>query len=194
MNPNQNQPQNQQSIASSGGVSSILIILLILTLIATGGLYFLISKNSQAPQVTDEEISAPLPTFPAELQVSPSPTPSPKPIAHGKSGFLISLGSNVKGPRMGKLDIDPYDPAVNSQQKITIEVVDKDNPVSKVYAILQTDNKTSPRHELKLVSGTTTSGNWEGNWTVQDTYLYNYVLTLEAVSLSGTSSVNITLR
>ena len=192
MDPNQNQPQNQSS-GSPSGVSSILVILLILTLIATGGLYFLINRTAQPEQVSEDQVTAPLPTFPIE-EVTPTLTPSPKPIAHGKSGFLISLGSNVKGPRMGKVDIDPYDPELNSLQKITVEVVDKDNPVNKVYATLTTDNRTSPRQELKLISGTVNSGNWEAMWTVGDTYLYNYVLTLEAVSLSGTSSVNITLR
>jgi len=99
----------------------------------------------------------------------------------------------MKGPRMGAGSIDPYDPAKGGKQQVTIEIGDK-TPIQKVVAILKTDNKTSPAVELKPLNGATNQGNWQGEWIVDDTYLYTYILTIRATSASGTSYTDILLR
>lgn len=122
-----------------------------------------------------------------------TPTPSPKPIPHGTTDFFVSVGKEVKGPRMGKGTISPYDPEIGANQKLTIAVSDT-VPVTKVVATLKTDKKTSEPHVLTLGTGTNLSGNWTGEWTMDDSYLYTYVLSVQATSASGTSTVDVTLR
>lgn len=41
---------------------------------------------------------------------------------------------------------------------------------------------------------TTTDGEWQGSWPVNDTYLYTYGLILQATSGTKTAKVEITLR
>ena len=95
---------------------------------------------------------------------------------------------------MGQGFIDPYDPALEEKQTLTIEVNNFDKPVEKVTAILTTDNKVSPEYPLKQIDGTENNGHWQGSWTVNNSYLHNYVLTIKAVGPNGTSKVDITLR
>ena len=128
------------------------------------------------------------------LTLIPTNTPTPRPIPHGKQSFSVSLGQKVPGPRMGQGFIDPYDPALEEKQTLTIEVNNFDKPVEKVAAILTTDNKVSPEYPLKQIDGTENNGHWQGSWTVNNSYLHNYVLTIKAVGPNGTSKVDITLR
>jgi len=95
---------------------------------------------------------------------------------------------------MGQGSIDPYDPAPGAQQTLTIEINNFDKPVEKVTAILTTDNKVSPEYPLKQIDGTENSGHWQGSWIINDSYLYNYILTIKATGTNGTSKVDITLR
>ena len=44
------------------------------------------------------------------------------------------------------------------------------------------------------MDGSAADGTWQGSWTVDDSYLYNYNLILTAVSSRGQTSVEITLR
>lgn len=127
------------------------------------------------------------------VKLSPTLTPTPKAIPSGKRGFTVSISSNVKGPRIGRGELDPYDPVRNGNQKLTIEVNDT-VPVESVTAILKTDNKTSPVYQLVPDTEGQLKGNWTGEWSVDDSYLYTYILTIEAQSVSGTSKVDITLR
>lgn len=187
-------------------VDAIILVTLVVILGALGGYYLMnrtsTEKNVQtslqpSPAVTQEQTT---PSTTAQQTATTtttkpvnSPTPSPKPIPHGMKNFYVSIGSEVKGPRMGKGTIDPYDPAVGGKQRLTIEVNDT-VPVQKVVATLKTDKKTSEPHMLTAGAGVTTKGNWSGEWTVDDSYLYTYILSIQATSASGTSSVDITLR
>ena len=94
---------------------------------------------------------------------------------------------------MGKGTINPYDPEIGGKQRLTIAIADT-VPVTKVVAILKTDKKTSEPHALLPETGTNMSGSWTGEWVVDDSYLYTYILSIQATSASGTSSVDITLR
>lgn len=175
------------------------IYILIVVLVVLGGLLyvFVSRKNAPSPLTSstvqtqeNDEISGGNENMQVNEKPIPTATPQPKPIPKGKTDFFVSVGNNVKGPRMGKGTIDPYDPGVNAQQTMTIEVSDT-VPVEKVIALLKTDNKTSSEMMLSPVPGTK---NWKGTWTVDDSYLYTYQLTIKATSASGTSSVDVLLR
>lgn len=176
------------------------IYILLVVLVVLGGLlYVFISRKNMQPSISStqqqtqdstsssDEVET---TIQANDKPFPTATPQPKPIPKGKTDFFVSVGNNVKGPRMGKGTIDPYDPGVGAPQTMTIEVSDT-VPVEKVVATLKTDNKTSAEFALAPVPGTK---NWRGSWTVDDTYLYTYQLTIKATSASGTSSVDVLLR
>jgi len=178
-----------------------LYILLAVLVILGGLLYVFVSRKNSSPspigttqqqsQDDSETISGSAGSEPQTNKAPlPTSTPQPKPIPKGKTDFFVSVGNNIKGPRMGKGTIDPYDPGVNAMQTMTIEVSDT-VPVEKVVVLLKTDNKTSSEMALEPVPGTK---NWKGTWTIDDSYLYTYELTIKATSASGTSSVDVLLR
>ncbi len=176
-----------------------LYILVVVLIILGGLLYVFVSRKNTTPGVSSSnqqqtqdstEISGGNNASVVSQKPVATATPLPKPIPKGKTDFFVSVGNNVKGPRMGKGTIDPYDPGVGAQQTMTIEVNDT-VPVEKVVAILKTDTKTSAELSLTPVPGTK---NWKGSWTMEDSYLYTYQLTIKATSASGTSSVDVLLR
>lgn len=122
----------------------------------------------------------------------PTSTSSPRPIPTGPKGFTVSQ-SDKNVPQFGKGTINPYDPAKNANQTVTIGVK-FGKPVTSVSAILKTDKKTSKPITFTLVSGTNTDGTWQGSWKMNDTYFYTYSLSLEAVSEENIGSITITLR
>lgn len=203
------QEETNTKKAEHTSVDAIILVALVVVLGALGGYYLLnrssnqknIQTSTQPSPVVTQTQSTPTTTTTASEPSSAatttkpvnSPTPSPKPIPHGSKNFYVSIGSEVKGPRMGKGTIDPYDPVVGGKQRLTIEVNDT-VPVQKVVATLKTDKKTSEPHMLTAGPGVTNKGNWSGEWTMDDSYLYTYILSIQATSASGTSSVDITLR
>gem|GEM_PF-2121388 len=191
-------------------VDAIILVTLVIILIALASFYLIGKKEkvttaiptispvqqqeipTQIPLITGTGAITKIPTIVITKAPTAIPTPSPKPIPHGTKNFMVSIGSDIKGPRMGKGTIDPYDPAFSGKQKLTIEVNDT-VPVQKVVAILKTDKK-SVEHALTAGPRVTNKGNWSGEWTVDDSYLYTYILSIQATSANGTSSVDVTLR
>lgn len=180
-------------------VDSLILVTLVVVLGVLLATYFFTKKN---PQTSSKSMPLKILDTPAtQISSAPSikptitltPSPTPKPIPHGSSDFFVSVGKEKKGPRMGKGTINPYDPEIGGKQGLTIAIADT-VPVTKVVAILKTDKKTSEPHALLLGTGTNMSGSWTGEWVVDDSYLYTYVLSIQATSASGTSSVDITLR
>lgn len=155
------------------------------------------TQIEQIPDLTENEIPTDVPeefplSEPIVSEVSPTVAPTPRPLPHGKRSFVVSLPSNVKGPRIGKGTIDPYDPALNGQQSLIIEVNDT-VPVNAVVAILKTDNKTV-EHALVPTTPGQMKGNWTGAWTMDDSYDYTYVLSVRATSANGTTMADLTTR
>lgn len=122
----------------------------------------------------------------------PTPTRTPRKIPHGKMEFSVGQ-SDKTVPQLSKGSIDPYDPENGTTQTMTI-AVKHSQPVDKVTATLKTDNATSQPYFFRLVKGTNTDGEWQGSWKVTDTYLYTYVLTLNAVSSDSLGMASIALR
>lgn len=128
----------------------------------------------------------------ATPSLTPTPTPTPKPIPHGKIDFSIGFGDKSI-PQLGAGSIDPYDPQKGSTQTVTVHVKHS-QPITKVTAVLKTDNLVSQPVAFRLVSGTVTDGDWQGSWQVNDTYLYTYNLLLHAESANSQSKFEFTLR
>lgn len=116
----------------------------------------------------------------------PKPSRSPKPIPHGNKDFSISQ-SDKSAPQMRSGQISPFDPEIGSKQSISVKVVHT-KPVVKVMGLLNTDNSQIGPVEFKLVEGNNLDGTWQGEWQVDDSYLYTYVLRLNAVDNNGKES------
>lgn len=146
---------------------------------------FIIAMNGLRTQPLQPSVLSPTPT------PTLTPTPIPRPIPTGKKTFSVSSGKKT-GPLLGNGVIDPYDPKLESPQTISISVA-SNKPVTTAKLTMETDTK-SQEVLMKLASGTTTDGIWEGTWTVDDTYLYTYNATITATDGQETNSVKITLR
>ncbi len=123
--------------------------------------------------------------------VSPSPLPTPRPLPHGKHGFTVQ-GGNRNAPQFGRGFLDPIDPQKNTQQGIIISASNS-VPIDSVTAIIKTDNKETSI-KLSVSEGTNTNGTWTGSWTVNDTYLYNYIVQIIAKAGNEEQNVELTLR
>ena len=189
-------------MSNSSVVKKVVLFILLLAAISFAGYAYYYSQilptNKTEPPLLEEYQPEDVTTT-DQIDVSdseiviPSSTPSPKPIPKGKRGFSVSMSSNLNGPRIGRGEIDPYDPSLNQLQKLTIEVNDT-VPVESVTATLKTDNKISQEYQLSPNTSNQLIGNWTGQWVVDDSYLYTYVLTIKAVSRNGTSQIDVTLR
>ena len=164
------------------------ILLLLLGLI--GFIVFKYYRSFRPPKPNPTATEQPLALY--SKMPTPSPLSSPKPIPRGKIGFSVSQADKTK-PQFSQGEIDPYDPPKGGRQSVTISVRDE-QPVSQVSAVLKTDNAVSQPVSFKLIDGSAADGTWQGSWTVDDSYLYNYNLILTAVSSRGQTSVEITLR
>jgi hypothetical protein len=169
------------------GFKQAISILLVLALAVA--LWIFLTKQTVTTR-EELQIIQSKPTPAVTLKIPPAP--SPRPIPHGKIGFSVGQADKT-GPQFGRGDIDPYDPPQGSKQTVTISVKDE-QPIIQVTAILKTDNTISQPYSFQLISGSVTDGQWQGSWTIDDTYLYTYNLVLEATSSRGQSTVEITFR
>lgn len=131
-----------------------------------------------------------IPSFPTRQ--APTPTPTPTALMQGKETYSISQASDNAGPKITKAEIDPLDPKVGGKQTITIHS-NFTKPVTAVTVSIKTDNKTFPL-TLTRVSGTDTNGQWQTSWTVEDTFLYTYIMTITAQSGDASSKVDLAIR
>lgn len=107
----------------------------------------------------------------------------------GPQTYMVST-KNV--PTISQIKVDPFDIVYNSLQTITATISDS-NPITSVTGLASTDTRTTP-FNLTLNSGTSTSGTWQGTWTLKDSVCTNFMLTITASSNSGTSKVDLTIR
>ncbi len=168
----------------------VFLSVFVLMLFATTGRPFAVFKSNPPP----------LPTLPAwptkshrpQWRFAPEPTITPRPIAQGSQTYTAFMGSGLEGPRMGKFIINPHDPQVGELQTIRVYIKDV-NVVRKVRVLLQTDN-ASTMYQFSLVEGSYMDGWWEGSWITEDTHDVNYVATFKAISKTGISRTDLTIR
>lgn len=132
------------------------------------------------------------PAQPTEITTTPMPTPTPTQLFHGKDSYMISRGSAATGPSPTKLTLDPLDPAVGATQTFTVDITHI-YPVVSASLSIRTDTQTT-KVPLTLVSGTAQKGTWQGSWTVPESYLYNYIVTINAQSASDQSSIPVAIK
>ena len=113
-------------------------------------------------------------------------------ISNDTWSFVSQIKDNTNGPHFGRGIIKERYPTMGTEQRVTIEVSDT-APVKKVTAALMTDKK-SEWIELLPGTGTSYKSDWTGVWTLSDTYLERYVLSIEAMSANGVTKVEIPLK
>lgn len=116
-----------------------------------------------------------------------------KKLPHGVYTMDTPLQQKDSSLQMGKLVINPLDPAMGGEQRITV-AIKSTTPVKKVSAFVKTDNKISAEHELLPGDGTSLESNWTGYWTLNDTYGKTYELTLRAENAKEMVEITVPLR
>lgn len=130
------------------------------------------------------------------IKATPKPTPKPTPIPlkpdNGTKGtYQIGQGKH-DGPSITQAIFDPLD--VQKGQKLTLTVrANNTLAISSLSAVLKEDS-SSQNINFSLTSGTNIDGIWTGQITLSDSVQYEYVLTITAVSVNGTSSVIVAPR
>lgn len=173
---------SKKSDASEGQLIAFFVAILVIIGL-TGGAWMWMQRQ-QLPEEKTENLQS-------QLNTIPTPTPKPKPIPHGKITFTAS--TTWPGPKFSGGSFDPYDPSQGGSMVITVAASDT-QPVQTMWATVKTDNKTSAKIPFTRVSGSDTNGEWQGTWKVDDTYLYTYIVTVEADSANGHTKDEIALR
>ncbi len=183
------------------GFSIVYVLILLVLVVGVVGAYvYWKSSSSMSDLITESGTDSGSPISPLNKKGSSSsstegktqqPPRYAKPIAPGSQTYLVS--GKFEGPAIAKVTIDPQDAKAGQQQKITIEVSDT-VPVTRVYVTVKLDSKSNT-FDLKLVSGSSTSGVWEASAPFPDDTLFsNYTITENAESSRGKSSTTTTIR
>lgn len=147
-------------------------ILVVIVVVAAAAAYALFSQKL-IPQLQQ-------PTVNPSPEATPMPTPTPTTLISGKETYKISQGPAFVGPKVSQAVIDPLDPGKGNKQIVTVST-NYTSPIDFVTIKLITDT-TSQTYPLQLVSGTNTNGDWQGSWTINDSYLYTYIMEITAKS------------
>jgi len=167
------------------------LTILIITLSSLLVVAFFVWKNQYQAQQLELSGSR------AEQQASllndstPKPSPSPTFLRQGKNSYTISQGDKTV-PQIRKAIIDPLDPKLNENQTVQIKI-SHPNAIESVTLKLTSDNDQT-EIDMKLIEGTSTDGTWEAKWKIQDTVLYNYLLTVTAKSGNKIGLATIAMR
>ena len=126
---------------------------------------------------------------------TPTPTPTPiilKPDDGVKGNYTVSQSAKETGLTFSTVTFDPLD--VQKGQTLTLTVtLSSQSPVSQVTGMLTADTTSIPI-TLQKSSQTATTSVWSATLPITDTLLYKYILKLEAVNETGTSSVTVAPR
>jgi len=126
---------------------------------------------------------------------TPTSTPTPiilKPDDGVKGNYTVSQSAKDTGPTFQTVTFDPLD--VKKGQTLTLTVtLSSQSLVSSVTGTLTSDTISIPI-TLKQTSQTKTITVWSATVPITDTLLYKYILRLNAVNETGTSSVTVAPR
>lgn len=95
-------------------------------------------------------------------------------------------------PRFTEAVFNPFDFRPGEEQIVLIKI-ENPEPVESVTAIVKTDNATG-NYELKLATGSATSGTWKGVWKIKDTHGHTYRETFKATSENDKSQVDLVFK
>lgn len=147
-------------------IAVVIVALTFLTLISFLSWPYLSGSKNQTPAtltLSSNNISKPTP---------PPETPIPYTLPSGSQTYRFSHGSEVKGPKMSSVTIDPLDPQNGAAQTFTIDL-ESESPVTNADIIIITDNKENSI-SLKLIEGDPLKGTYQGSWQVNDSFDTKY--------------------
>jgi hypothetical protein len=142
-----------------------------------------------------QSIFAPKPTTTtADNNVTASPTPKPTiiPLPEGPQSYRFSYGSEVVGPKISRLTVNPLTPEPGTNQTITIEA-GHTTPITEVVVEVITDEETKT-HKLSKSDGNELQGSWTGTWNINTPYNYQYGFHLVLKSSDSTYDNTMWLR
>lgn len=174
-----------------------LIITLILVLVGAAFFYlkttypFLFAGLSQKVS-TALSTPSPSPQATSSLGEAALPTPIPYVLPTGSQIYHYSHGSEVKGPKIQTVTIDPIDPQPGTTQTLTLEI-ESVSPMTKNALTIATDNHTTSL-ELTRISGDNLKGTYAVTWTPTDTYEHTYSLRFKLESTTDAFDSTMYLR
>jgi len=151
-----------------------LVLIFFSTLVISAGIYIAVSPNvslksifSKLFHLRQEEVK----------NIWTPYTTTPPPIGTGKQMYRINGG--VQGlPTIEWIMFDPIDPAMGSNQTLTLKANDA-GPIKAVFVVLHTDNNTDTTYTLQQSSGTSTNGEWKTSFTTKNPYNLSYRATIK---------------
>lgn len=187
-----------KKVRKNVGVASatIIIIVLLMAISLAGGAFLWdyfkgAATPSQVPQETPNREIGELKPEETLKPLTPTPPKNLRPIASGSQTYTLS--GKFTGPTIPSVTIDPLDAKAGQMQKISVRALDT-NPVNSVRVAVKLDSKTNS-FDLKLVSGNTNDGIWEGTSPFpDDTLNSNYQIEVTARSATGTTIATISIR
>jgi hypothetical protein len=113
------------------------------------------------------------------VPITPTPTPTPIPLLPGPGIYNVSQAKH-EGATISKVTFDPLDVKKGQNLEITVEIK-AESAITAVTGTLKTDNG---QKELTFsrTSGSDTDGQWQISFKLEDSVLYNYILTVKAVA------------
>ncbi len=137
--------------------------------------------------LTGSTAPTPTPTLTTTLALTPTQTP-----VSDQDFFVAQPGGT--NPQFYQGTISPLFQAIGKIQKITVSVADTVGDVSVVSVTIKSDKKIQT-YPMKLITGTGADGTWSGSWTVTDTTIKRYQITLNGTdSLGNASTFDISIR
>lgn len=152
----------------------LIVFLVVLVVLLISLLVYFFSKNEKNPS-EDSLVSIESDKRSRQLSASPSPSPGvPYVLPSGSQTYRFSHGPDVVGPKIQTMTVNPLDPKVGSTQTFTLEIK-SESPVTKTSIIIYSDSQEK-NVDLKLISGDSLKGVYQGSWNVNDTYNNKYAL------------------
>lgn len=197
LNPPTIQPRNLRTKIE------LVVLTLLITLIVALVLLFRSEESRQNIAARSAEIISSIQsiftrksttTSLSDNQSSPIPTPTPTiiPLPTGPQSYRFSNGSEVVGPKISRLSINPLTPESGTNQTITIEA-GHTSPITEVMVEIITDKETKTQ-KLSQSSGTESQGSWTGTWNIPGSYDYQYGFHLVLKSNDSTYDNTMWLR
>jgi|GEM_PF-5824833 len=123
---------------------------------------------------------------------SPTPKPTPTRLKAGNDTYIINQWEGAKGPKISSLTLAPLDPQKGVRQTLSVHLT-YPTPIDTASIDYTSDNtiRTLP---LTLSEGSRTDGTWSTSWTVDDTILYTYKITIIATASGITNRVIVAPR
>lgn len=179
---------------NSIGRKSVYIGLIVLLVAFTSSIIFLIWKDKPEKEA-NQNTSYSIPSPEAVTQIpspTPSPTPTPKPLPKGKQLYRFSHGKGLQGPKPTTAVIDPIDPALGSEQVLTVTIPHA-NPLISPSIIVKTD-KVEQKVELNQTTSSEAVDTWVAKWKMNDSYNHRYEIDFSLADSTGIFKGGLTFR